>query len=45
MFHHDPAHADAQLDQLAAEAAAAWSGMGGQADQVAMAVEGSVLEL
>ena len=45
MFHHDPAHADVQLDRLGGEAAAAWTDMGGDRDQVAMAVEGSVLEL
>ena len=44
MFHHDPAHADAQLDALSGEAGDAWVDLGGDRDQVAMAVEGSVLE-
>ena len=45
LFHHDPAHADVQLDGLGGEAGAAWADLGGDREQVAMAVEGSVLEL
>ena len=45
MFHHDPAHADAQLDRLADEARGEWVAGGGDPSAVAMAVEGSTLEL
>ncbi len=40
LFHHDPAHDDAALDVLGAEARSAWTDQGGEARQVVMAVEG-----
>ena len=45
MFHHDPAHADTQLDRLAGQARAEWVAGGGDPALVAMAVEGAALEL
>jgi phosphoribosyl 1,2-cyclic phosphodiesterase len=45
MFHHDPAHVDTQLDRLSVEAQATWAAAGGDPAQVAMAVEGTAVEL
>jgi phosphoribosyl 1,2-cyclic phosphodiesterase len=45
MYHHDPAHADTELDRLAGEARAEWVASGGDPAQVAMAVEGATHEL
>jgi phosphoribosyl 1,2-cyclic phosphodiesterase len=45
LFHHDPLHTDEQLDALQAEAVDRWRGRGGAADAIAMATEGSELEV
>jgi len=44
LFHHDPAHDDAQLDAVGQEAAARWEQLGGEA-RLELAREGQVLEL
>jgi phosphoribosyl 1,2-cyclic phosphodiesterase len=44
LFHHDPLHADDQLDALAHEAAGRWSKRGAPGE-LGMALEGSELEL
>ena len=45
LFHHDPAHDDARLDAMAAEAADAWSPRVGDPGGVFVARERDVLEL
>jgi phosphoribosyl 1,2-cyclic phosphodiesterase len=45
LFHHDPAHEDARLDAIAAEAADAWSTSVGDPGGVFVARERDVLEL
>jgi phosphoribosyl 1,2-cyclic phosphodiesterase len=44
LFHHDPAHDDAMLDRLAAEAREAWAGMDGQGE-LALACETEELDI
>jgi len=44
LFHHDPAHDDAMLDRLAAEARAGWAAMDGQGE-IALAREGEELDV
>jgi phosphoribosyl 1,2-cyclic phosphodiesterase len=45
LFHHDPAHDDAHLDAIAAEAADVWSARVGDRGGVSVARERDVLEL
>ncbi len=45
LFHHDPLHADEALDDLWAAARTGWTGLGGDATQVEMAMEGGELEV
>jgi len=45
LFHHDPTHDDARLQQLADEAAVTWSERGGAPGACMMAREGAVIEL
>ncbi|MDQ6812103.1 MAG: MBL fold metallo-hydrolase [Actinomycetota bacterium] len=42
-FHHDPYHADDQLDAMYEDALRGWQQLGGAADAIAMASEGDVL--
>lgn len=39
LFHHDPMHSDAFLDDLAADAAARWTALGGRPGSVSLAAE------
>jgi ribonuclease BN (tRNA processing enzyme) len=45
LFHHDPAHDDAQMDQIGAMARDAWVGGGGAAAQLSVAREGQSIVL
>jgi phosphoribosyl 1,2-cyclic phosphodiesterase len=45
LFHHDPAHTDAQLDALAARAAEDWDQWGGDPGAVTLAREGWTLDV
>jgi phosphoribosyl 1,2-cyclic phosphodiesterase len=45
LFHHDPLHTDAELDDLGRDATERWSALGGDPGQVEMAIEGSELEV
>jgi phosphoribosyl 1,2-cyclic phosphodiesterase len=45
LFHHDPLHADGQLDLLHRRAGEDWQGLGGSPGALAMAVEGTEIEL
>ncbi|MGH2973908.1 MAG: MBL fold metallo-hydrolase [Solirubrobacterales bacterium] len=44
LFHHDPGHDDARLEELGADAMARWAQLGGEGE-VEMAREGRVIEL
>ena len=44
LFHHDPAHDDAQLGEIAEQAKSQWQLLGGEGT-VAMALEGRVIDL
>ena len=44
LFHHDPAHDDAMLDRLAAEARSEWAALGGKGE-LALACEGEELDV
>jgi len=39
LFHHDPLHSDADLDDMAAAVAVRWEQLGGSAEQVELATE------
>jgi phosphoribosyl 1,2-cyclic phosphodiesterase len=45
LFHHDPLHTDADLDQMADAVAARWLELGGASEQVELATERRELEL
>ena len=45
LFHHDPTHSDAYLDQLGAEAGRRWVELGGEQGAVTVGAEGEELEL
>jgi hypothetical protein len=45
LFHHDPLHTDDELDLLHRRAGERWLGFGRPAGELAMAVEGSEIEL
>jgi phosphoribosyl 1,2-cyclic phosphodiesterase len=45
LFHHDPLHTDADLDQLHDRAGELWHALGEPTGDLAMAVEGSEIEL
>jgi len=45
LFHHDPTHSDAYLDQLGAEARRRWVELGGEQGAVTVGAEGEELEL
>ena len=45
LFHHDPAHDDAQMDAIGAMARDAWVDGGGAAAQLSVAREGQSIEL
>jgi phosphoribosyl 1,2-cyclic phosphodiesterase len=45
LFHHDPTHSDAYLDQLGAEADQRWAEMGGEPGAVTVGAEGEELEI
>jgi phosphoribosyl 1,2-cyclic phosphodiesterase len=44
MFHHDPLHSDQFLDDMYAGAVERWTGMGGSAEHLEMAVEGDEVQ-
>ena len=45
LFHHDPLHSDAQLDQLGEEARERWAVAGGDPGAIELGVEGAELDL
>jgi phosphoribosyl 1,2-cyclic phosphodiesterase len=45
LFHHDPAHDDARLDELGEQARSAWRDRGGDAGAVSLAREGATLSI
>jgi phosphoribosyl 1,2-cyclic phosphodiesterase len=45
LFHHDPLHSDGELDLLHRRAAEHWLDLGGPRGELAMAIEGSEIEL
>jgi phosphoribosyl 1,2-cyclic phosphodiesterase len=45
LFHHDPLHTDAELDLLERRAAEHWAALGGPPRELAMAIEGSEIQL
>ena len=45
LFHHDPLHSDAQLDQLGEEARERWAAAGGDPGAIELGVEGAELDL
>jgi phosphoribosyl 1,2-cyclic phosphodiesterase len=45
LFHHDPLHTDPELDLLHDRALRSWRAMGGPPGELAMAIEGSEIEL
>jgi phosphoribosyl 1,2-cyclic phosphodiesterase len=45
LFHHDPLHTDADLDDLGEQVAVRWRELGGSAEQVELATERRELEL
>jgi phosphoribosyl 1,2-cyclic phosphodiesterase len=45
LFHHDPLHTDGELDLLHRRAAERWLELGGPSGDLAMAIEGSEIEL
>ncbi|MGE5280984.1 MAG: MBL fold metallo-hydrolase [Chloroflexota bacterium] len=45
LFHHDPMHSDARLDELGLEAKARWQDHGGDPDGIELAVERAEYEL
>jgi phosphoribosyl 1,2-cyclic phosphodiesterase len=45
LFHHDPAHDDARLDELGEQARSAWQERGGDPGAVALAREGETLSI
>jgi phosphoribosyl 1,2-cyclic phosphodiesterase len=45
LFHHDPLHTDGELDLLHRRARERWRALGGEPRELAMAVEGSQIEL
>lgn len=45
LFHHDPMHSDAQLDQLGREARERWRALGGDPDRIELAMERAEYEL
>ena len=45
LFHHDPLHSDAQLDEIAAAADVRWAEMGGRAGALCIASEGDELDV
>ena len=45
LFHHDPLHNDAMLDEMLAGARARWRELGGDEEQVTFAVENAEVEL
>jgi phosphoribosyl 1,2-cyclic phosphodiesterase len=45
LFHHDPLHTDGELDQLHLHAGEQWRELGEPSGELAMAVEGSEIEL
>jgi phosphoribosyl 1,2-cyclic phosphodiesterase len=45
LFHHDPLHTDGELDLLHRRARERWLALGGPAGELAMAIEGSEIEL
>jgi phosphoribosyl 1,2-cyclic phosphodiesterase len=45
LFHHDPSHDDAQLDELEGAARRSWEEADGDPTTLLMAAEGTTLEL
>jgi phosphoribosyl 1,2-cyclic phosphodiesterase len=45
LFHHDPLHTDRELDELGRRAAESWLALGGSAGELAMAIEGTEIQL
>jgi phosphoribosyl 1,2-cyclic phosphodiesterase len=45
LFHHDPMHSDAQLDELARGARERWQALGGDPDRIELAMERAEYEL
>jgi phosphoribosyl 1,2-cyclic phosphodiesterase len=45
LFHHDPLHSDAFLDELHAAARERWEDLGGQATEIEIGIEGAGLEV
>jgi len=45
LFHHDPMHSDAQLDELAREARERWQALGGDPNRIELAMERAEYEL
>ena len=45
LFHHDPYHSDEQLDRLLVVASQRWEELGGAAGAIAMAAEGTEIEV
>lgn len=45
LFHHDPMHSDAQLDELARVARERWQAVGGDPDRIELAMERAEYEL
>ena len=45
LFHHDPLHTDGELDLLHRDASERWLALGRSPGELAMAVEGSEIEL
>ena len=45
LFHHDPLHTDEELDLIQRRAAEHWLELGGSSGDLAMAIEGSEVEL
>ena len=45
LFHHDPLHSDEFLDEFCADARGAWEGLGRDATELEMGMEGGELEV
>ncbi|HVS28293.1 MAG TPA: MBL fold metallo-hydrolase [Solirubrobacteraceae bacterium] len=45
LFHHDPMHTDAMLDAIGEAALERWRALGGDPDQIEMAIEGEEFDL